>query len=318
MGANEFGVVIGNEAVYSKEPDGPPALLGMDLLRLGLERGKTARAAVDTIASLLEAFGQGGGCSADNSSWTYHNSFLIADAKEAWVLETAGKWWIAEKITDGIRNISNDLSIRTKFDLTAEGLIDYAKEKGYWDSSQPFNFIKAFSMGRVKDKPSPYSREGRCRILLEENNNTVAPQVMMDILRDHDAGVCMHGGFRSTSSMVSRIDSNKELTVHWFTGTPNPCQSFFKPLFMAPTTELPSQLQATLAPDPNTLWWGHELVKEKSPKRLNVTLSNLEKQYLKTAKELIAHPERDAQRKSLFNEAFNAEWAFYKKEIYEK
>jgi len=100
MGANEWGVVIGNEAVHSKEPIGPPALLGMDLLRLGLERGKTARATLEVITQLLEEFGQGGSCKVDEPVWTYDNSFLIADAKEAWVLETAGKWWIAERIVE--------------------------------------------------------------------------------------------------------------------------------------------------------------------------------------------------------------------------
>ncbi|MFX1293399.1 MAG: C69 family dipeptidase [Promethearchaeota archaeon] len=318
MGANEFGVVIGNEAVYSKEPDGPPALLGMDLLRLGLERGKSARESLNTITSLLEEFGQGGSCAANNPSWTYHNSFLIADAKEAWVLETAGKWWIAEKVKNKVRNISNGLSIHTKFDLTAEGLIDYAIERGYWDSSRPFDFANAFSWENIPDSPSPFSREGRCQYLLETNKGAITPEAMMGFLRDHDAGVCMHGSFRSTASIVSRIDSNMDLTVHWFTGTPNPCQSFFKPLFMTAKIEIPSQFKATFAPDLNTIWWGHELVKQKSPKQLNKILNTLEKQFLKTVKELIKYPERKNQRKTLFSEAFNAEWTFYLKKIYEK
>jgi secernin len=39
MGINQHGVVIGNEAVFSKiQANKEPALLGMDLLRLGLER----------------------------------------------------------------------------------------------------------------------------------------------------------------------------------------------------------------------------------------------------------------------------------------
>jgi len=315
MGANEHGVVIGNEAVYSKEPDGPPALLGMDLLRLGLERGEDARAAVDAIAALLEEFGQGGGCSADDPSWSYHNSFLIADAKEAWVLETAGKWWIAERIKNDVRNISNGLSIRTKYDLTAEGLVDYAIEKGYWDSSREFDFAKAFAWDNIPDNPSPFSREGRCHYLLEAEKGSVSPQYVMEILRDHDAGVCMHGGFRSTASIVSRIDTQKEFTVHWFTATPHPCQSFFKPLLMSDTLKIPSQFKATLESDPNTLWWAHELAMEKSPRQLVSTLSTLEKKYLEKTDELIKYPERETLRQSLFQDAFNEEWELYQKEL---
>ncbi|WDU84347.1 hypothetical protein [Caloramator sp. Dgby_cultured_2] len=59
MGVNEFGVVIGNEAVFTKEGQGPPALLGMDMLRLALERSKTALEAVEHIVYFIKTYGQG-------------------------------------------------------------------------------------------------------------------------------------------------------------------------------------------------------------------------------------------------------------------
>jgi secernin len=112
MGANEHGVAIGNEAVFTQERTSlEPGLLGLDLLRLALERAATAGAAVETIVSLLEEHGQSGACSVEHRRFTYHNSFLVADPTSAIVLETAGRHWATEQVTDGARSISNGLTI---------------------------------------------------------------------------------------------------------------------------------------------------------------------------------------------------------------
>lgn len=89
--------------------------------------------AVGVISDHLEKYGQGGPCSEMDDSHFYHNSFLIADPNEAWVLETSGKLWAAEKIETGYRNISNGLTIGTKFDRHSAGLRQKAKLMGVWD-----------------------------------------------------------------------------------------------------------------------------------------------------------------------------------------
>ena len=75
--------------------------------RLGLERADTAEKAVDVITELLEKHGQGGSCMEDDSGFTYHNSFLISDRKEAWLLETSGKYWAAERVEGNQRRITD-------------------------------------------------------------------------------------------------------------------------------------------------------------------------------------------------------------------
>ncbi|XP_020568720.2 secernin-3 isoform X2 [Oryzias latipes] len=224
MGANEHQVCIGNEAVWGRESaDGEEALLGMDLVRLGLERADTAEKAVTVITELLEKYGQGGSCLEDECSFTYHNSFLISDRVEAWLLETSGTYWAAEKIQGGNRNISNQYCITTKIDKEHPGMREYARSNGWWDGKTGFNFATVYSYLTTARIESAGSRYCEGKKLLEQRNGHITAEVMMQILRDKDSGINMEGMFMTTGSMVSVVPTDPALpAVHYFTGTPDP------------------------------------------------------------------------------------------------
>ncbi|XP_039763683.1 secernin-3 [Pararge aegeria] len=250
MGANDKNVVIGNEAVWTSNNEGDgdarqKRLLGMDLVRLGLERGNTAEEALDVIASLLEKYGQGGPCSEHDDSHIYHNSFLIADCKEAWVLETSGKLWAAEKISSGYRNISNGLTIGTKIDKHSEGLLESAIAKGVWDGKGKFDFRNAFSSGGDE------IRQKAGESLLKESTEAgpFNVQDMFNILRHKESGICRScdDTFPTQGSQVSSLSTNT-MSVHWFTATPDPSVSYFKPFVFTPNAQVSSLTESPKEP----------------------------------------------------------------------
>ncbi|NXL78612.1 SCRN2 protein, partial [Leptocoma aspasia] len=226
MGANDCGVCVGNEGVWTREPLGEAeALLGMDLVRLGLERGGSAREALEVMTALLERHGQGGSCKEEPVPFVYHNTFLLADRAEAWLLETAGRYWAAQRIREGSRNISNQLSIGS--DITAEhpGLRERARSQGWWSGDGEFSFARAFSL----ERQPPRMEAAKARLhagkeLLQQHAGHVTAETLMSILRDKDSGICVDAdGFRTAGSMVSVLPRDPALPcVHFFTATPDP------------------------------------------------------------------------------------------------
>jgi len=118
MGINEKGVAIGNEALFARRRSSKRGLLGMDILRLALHAASTAQEALETIVALLEQWGQGG-----NGSYSgklhYHNSFLIADGREAYILESVNQLWVARQVKE-IASISNAYTIEEDYTLGDE------------------------------------------------------------------------------------------------------------------------------------------------------------------------------------------------------
>ena len=243
MGTNEDGVTIGNEAVFTRQPYERLGLTGMDLVRLALERAPSARTAVGVIVELLERHGQGGGCGHENRRFTYHNSFLVADPGEAWVLETAGRLHAVEAV-EGVRAISNGLTIP----------------------------------GFTRHGDALRARVSRCRVRRRRVETLAAdaggPGDLMKVLRDHGEGSpavvyswltgamgapCMHAGgvlaaSQTTASWVAALSPSG--VSHWVTGTAAPCVGLFKPVRVDAAVDLgPTPTDRS---DDATLWWRHE------------------------------------------------------------
>ncbi len=224
MGINEHGVIIGNEAVFTHAQQKEEKLIGMDYVRLALERAATAKQASDIMIELLAKHGQGGNCGLDKPFY-YDNSYLISDKETAYILETAGNTYKLREISHN-GNISNRLSIRED---------GYAKK-----NSEP---IFTFFSGS-------FDRQNCVARSLEETDDPTVSGIM-SILRSHRCqdekhlftkgsvkSVCMHKsllGDHTTGSMI--VQSRKVgIDTIWMTGCSTPCLSIYKPCFFGVVT----------------------------------------------------------------------------------
>lgn len=273
-GLNEYGVAIGNEAIFTREQPEEIGLLGMDLVRLGLERGTTAQEALAAMTGLLERFGQGGSTVYGGRQF-YDNSFLIADPGEAWVLETAGRRWAARRITSGSYSISNRPSIGSEYDRASGDLISYAEERGWWPRGhRPFHFARAYTDPDHLGLPAAECRMLRSRGRLASGEHAVlTAETLIEVLRDHGANpdgtttplnwptgqeaatICMHGLVEGSATAAS-------MTVELAPGTPSrywasmgpPCTGIFLPCWVdAGPPAILAQAEGTATAD--SPWW---------------------------------------------------------------
>jgi dipeptidase len=326
IGANDKGVVIGNEAVWTKMPlKKEGGLTGMDLLRLALERRSSARGALETITDLLATYGQGGNGGYRNKRFYYHNSFLIVDPVEAWVLETAGHLWVAKKVEDYYA-ISNGLTIGSEFDLMHDDLIDTALEKGWIKKKADFHFANCYSDKFYTTFSACRTRQCRSRAMLQQNAYTVADAFAL--LRDHGSEnyrpdrhffmnhICAHASAsparqasQTTASLVAHLNFAHHHTF-WATATASPCTSVFKPVWFG-MNPLPSMVtgEGINRFNPDIFWWHHEKLHRQMLKDfqhrhtlIRKEFDMLEKRWLKESR-----PISDEKKSALTTEAFERE-----------
>jgi secernin len=276
-GVNEHRVAIGNETVYTKEALGPLGLVGMDLVRLGLERGRTAEESVEVMTALVERHGQGGSGYAD-LDWPYHNAFLVADPSSAWILETSGRHWVAKRVDD-VANLSNGLVIGTDWARGAPDVTAFAVAEGWWPADAgPVDFAAAYNDDASVPENLCVERRRRGAALLGEARGRITPATMRAVVRDHYGdgvvrrprdvadpffrSLCLHGDpvDATVAAMVMELPRDADAIVRGWIALGSPCLGAFLPCYAE--AAMPARLGVAGAePDPASPWWRmHEIV----------------------------------------------------------
>jgi secernin len=268
-GVNEHGVAIGNQTVFSREPvEEKAGLIGMDLVRLGLERGRDAREALEVIAALLEARGQGGAAIAPNGSG-YHNSFLIADANVVWELETSGRRWAARRIERAA--LTNHITLGTDWEIGSRDLETFARAEGWWRESGRVDVAAAYRNEHVPGILSEGRRGRSLELLADEDKHDVSS--LKRLLRDHlEAGIsppigvgpedaafftlCMHAEpvGTTTASMIAPLPTDRVAPWPVWVSFATPCTGIFVPVYLEGT--IPAELaRGVESAQEGSAWW---------------------------------------------------------------
>ncbi len=312
MGMNAAGVVIGNEALFTRdlavlvdqEKGGEtvvPGILGMELVRLALERAGTAHDAVSVMTELIERYGQWGSGTrgTDRSQTAYDNSYLVADREQTWVLETSGRRWVTRQVLEATWSLSNEPTIRHDFDDSSSDLHEHAAMHGWADGFEPLDFAAAFQDPQVPLQVS-HIRLQRSRQLIADllkANGEVSVLDAQRILRDHYEEtflggptfnparpdfltLCMHehpAGFtwgNTAASLVAVLPESADPYLWWAAATP--CTSVYLPVGMV-STRLPDALHRAgtargAGPNPekaepdayrqDSYWWTYQALLE--------------------------------------------------------
>jgi secernin len=224
----------------------------MDLVRLGLERGRCAEEALEAMTALLGRHGQGG-IGDEIHGLSYWSSFLIADPVSAWVLETSGSAWAARPVVSAAA-ISNRVTLRRDWtrassDVAAGTDIDTWRHPGlptgFADTRLRASraFLDRACASAVPDC-DPRAAVGALRDHgtgpwgIPGSSSSTAPPVpavpLVDESAFDDAGwtLCLHAGETAvtTASMLALLPADPGFPARAWVALGSPCLSVYVPV----------------------------------------------------------------------------------------
>jgi hypothetical protein len=210
-GINEHHVGIGLACWKSKLPPAEAGLAGTDLVRLTLERSHSASQALEILTDLIARHGVGAGnpsppiplpreargqectpsCTTALSpgargDFTAASDpiFLIADGREAKIVEAAGRHWATAEVHQ-VRAVSDVAMIRQDWQRLAPGLAELAIHSGWWsESSSKLDFAGSLNVPQ-RTQAWALKRWGRATLLLEQQNGHIDHEVLRRLLAEH-------------------------------------------------------------------------------------------------------------------------------------
>ncbi len=264
-GMNQFGVSFGCNTVYTRDeliPEGEKGLQRYSIRRLIMERARTALEAVEMIGQLIDTYGQSGIVVA----------YLIADPREAWVVETTPRHWVAKRVPDdGFHVQANRYTIEKEWDLASHGLVEYAVKKEWYDPSKgEFSFRHVYADPERLEHPYDTVREYRAWEILKRKSGSVTVADLKSIMRSHYEGtedyhypphntdvrrpICVSN---TQAAKVWHLRSDLPVetgAVMWY-ATSTPCVSIFVPVFSGAGTVPLEYLNAGEQFDLSSVWW---------------------------------------------------------------
>jgi secernin len=257
VGLNGAKVVAGCLPLEVRLRGTQPGLTGPDLVRLVLERSHSACQAVDILVGLIDRHGQGGMVDEVAAAACDH-AFLVADPREAILVETAGRHWVAQEIGE-VRALVSVRTIRQDWDRISPALSDHVIRNGAWPADgSKIDFVAAIG-DAPEQHPLAFNRWGRAMLLLQEQNGHIDAGVLRRLIGDHgddiedswmpaidqvSNGACRHAGMLAGSatqaSFVTCLTEEPLTPALAWVAFGSPCRSVFFPVVL--TRRMPDAL----------------------------------------------------------------------------